>query len=76
MLVERELLSLDLSAHPLDFYPLDNGVTKMKDLPSIATGAMDEINQKRFVKPSYIDLPKQSGSIMAFNLHFLTRRGQ
>jgi len=38
MLVERELLSLDLSAHPLDFYPFDNGVTKMKDLPSIATG--------------------------------------
>ena len=38
MLVERELLSLDLSAHPLDFYPFDNGVTKMKELPSIATG--------------------------------------
>jgi len=38
MLVERELLSLDLSAHPLDFYPSDNGVTKMKDLPSMATG--------------------------------------
>lgn len=38
MLAERELLSLDLSAHPLDFYPFDNGVTKMKDLPSIATG--------------------------------------
>jgi len=38
MLVERELLSLDLSAHPLDFYPFDNGVTKMKDLPSMATG--------------------------------------
>lgn len=38
MLVERELLSLDLSAHPLDFYLFDNGVTKMKDLPSMATG--------------------------------------
>jgi error-prone DNA polymerase len=38
MLVERELLSLDLSAHPLDFYPRDNGITRMKDLHSIATG--------------------------------------
>jgi len=38
MFVERELLSLDLLAHPLDFYPFDNGVTKMKDLPSMATG--------------------------------------
>jgi error-prone DNA polymerase len=38
MLVERELLSLDLSAHPLDFFPFDNGFTRMKDLPSIATG--------------------------------------
>ncbi|MFX0196201.1 MAG: DNA polymerase III subunit alpha [Candidatus Hodarchaeota archaeon] len=36
--VERELLSLNLSAHPLDFYPLDNGFTRMKDLPAIATG--------------------------------------
>ncbi len=36
--VERELLSLNLSAHPLDFYPLDNGFTRMKDLPKIATG--------------------------------------
>jgi len=38
MQVERELLSLSLSAHPLDFYPYDNGITKLKDLPSIATG--------------------------------------
>jgi len=38
MLVERELLSLDLSAHPLDSYNLDGRITKMKDLPSIATG--------------------------------------
>ena len=38
MLFERELLSLDLSAHPLDFYPYDNGFTKIKDLPSVATG--------------------------------------
>ncbi len=38
MLVERELLSLSLSAHPLDFLPLDAGVTRMKDLPSKATG--------------------------------------
>jgi error-prone DNA polymerase len=38
MLVERELLSLSLSAHPLDFYAFDDGFTKMKDLPSIATG--------------------------------------
>lgn len=38
MLVERELLSLDLSAHPLDFYTLDGSFTRMKDLRSIATG--------------------------------------
>jgi len=38
MLVERELLSLDLSAHPLDFFTFDNGFTRMKDLPLIATG--------------------------------------
>jgi len=43
MLVERELLSLDLSAHPLDFCPLDNGFTKMKDLHSIATGETIQI---------------------------------
>ena len=38
MLAERHLLSLDLSAHPLDFLNLDNSITRMKDLPSIATG--------------------------------------
>lgn len=38
MLVERELLYLDLSAHPLDFCDLDDGFTRMKDLPAIATG--------------------------------------
>jgi error-prone DNA polymerase len=38
MLVERELLSLDLVAHPLDFLSSGNGITKMKDLPSVATG--------------------------------------
>jgi error-prone DNA polymerase len=37
MMVERELLSLDLSAHPLDFSTLDK-VTRMKDLHSIPTG--------------------------------------
>jgi error-prone DNA polymerase len=38
MLVERELLSLDLSAHPLDFFPFSNDFTRMRDLPSVATG--------------------------------------
>lgn len=38
MLVERELLSLDLSAHPLDFYQFADGFIRMRDLPSIATG--------------------------------------
>jgi error-prone DNA polymerase len=38
MLAERELLSLDLSAHPFDFIQLDDGVVRMKDLASIATG--------------------------------------
>jgi error-prone DNA polymerase len=38
LLVERELLSLNLSAHPLDFYDSDDGITKMKDLPSIPAG--------------------------------------
>jgi error-prone DNA polymerase len=37
MMAERELLSLDLSAHPLDFATLD-GVTRMKDLRSVPTG--------------------------------------
>ena len=38
MLLERELLSLDLSAHPLDFIFLDKSFTRMKDLSSVATG--------------------------------------
>jgi len=38
MLTERELLSLDLSAHPIDFLPLDNGYTRLADLGSVATG--------------------------------------
>ncbi|MFC1974258.1 OB-fold nucleic acid binding domain-containing protein, partial [Chloroflexota bacterium] len=37
-LIERELLSLDLSAHPLDFYNDDPDITRMKDLPSTPTG--------------------------------------
>jgi error-prone DNA polymerase len=38
MLVERELLSLDLLAHPLDFITGGNGFTLMKDLPQVPTG--------------------------------------
>jgi len=37
MLAERELLSLDLSSHPLDYFPFDSGFTRMKDLASAAT---------------------------------------
>ncbi|MFC1963143.1 DNA polymerase III subunit alpha [Chloroflexota bacterium] len=37
-LIERELLSLDLSAHPLDFYNDDTDITRMKDLSSTPTG--------------------------------------
>ncbi|MFC1998754.1 DNA polymerase III subunit alpha [Chloroflexota bacterium] len=40
---ERNLLSLDLSGHPLDFCKLDEGVTKMKDLPSLAAGTKIKI---------------------------------
>ncbi len=43
MLAERELLSLDLSAHPLDFHPFDNGFTRIKDLPSVAKGSAVKI---------------------------------
>ena len=43
MLAERELLSLDLSAHPLDFYPFDDGFTRIKDLPSVAKGSAVKI---------------------------------
>jgi error-prone DNA polymerase len=38
LLAERELLSLDLSAHPLDFCRLDDDVIRMVDLPAQATG--------------------------------------
>ncbi len=38
MLMERELLSLDLSAHPLDFVSIGSSFTKMKDLPLVANG--------------------------------------
>jgi len=38
MLIERELLSLDLSAHPLDFIPFEKRITRMKDLQIVATG--------------------------------------
>jgi len=38
MLAERELLYLDLSAHPLDFCNLNDGFTRIKDLQTIATG--------------------------------------
>jgi len=38
VLVERGLLSLDLSAHPLDFFPFDNGLTHMKDLSLVPAG--------------------------------------
>jgi error-prone DNA polymerase len=38
LLAERELLSLDLSAHPLDFCNLGDGFTRIKDLPALATG--------------------------------------
>ena len=38
MLAEREILSLDLSAHPLDFIPDSDEIIQMRELPSIATG--------------------------------------
>jgi error-prone DNA polymerase len=43
MLTEGKLLSLYLSAHPLDFCPLDNGFTRMCDLHSVPTGRMVKI---------------------------------
>ena len=43
LLAERELLSLDLSAHPLDFFPMDAGIIRMKDLRSQPTGRMVKI---------------------------------
>ena len=38
MIAERSLLSLNLSAHPLDFLSLGTGFTCMNDLRKIATG--------------------------------------
>jgi len=38
LLAEREILSLDLSAHPLDFCNLGEGFTRIKDLPALPTG--------------------------------------
>ncbi len=38
LLAEREILSLDLSAHPLDFCNLEDGFTRIKDLPALPTG--------------------------------------
>jgi error-prone DNA polymerase len=43
MLAEREILSLNLSAHPLDFLTASSEIIQMKDLPSIATGTMVSI---------------------------------
>jgi len=43
MLAERELLSLHLSAHPLDFLASGNGITRMEDLPKVATGQRVQI---------------------------------
>lgn len=43
LLAERELLSLDLSAHPLDFFPIVAGITRMKDLRLQPTGRMVKI---------------------------------
>lgn len=38
MLAERELLTLNLSAHPMDVLYKGDGLTWIKDLPSVATG--------------------------------------
>lgn len=43
MIVERGLLSLNLSAHPLDFLQLGDDFTRMRDLALIATGKMVKI---------------------------------
>jgi error-prone DNA polymerase len=43
MLIERQLLSLDLRAHPLNFVSLDESFTQMKDLHSVATGRVIKI---------------------------------
>ena len=38
MLAERELLSLDLSAHPMDFLVVNEDITRMGDLAGVKTG--------------------------------------
>ncbi|MFC1952357.1 DNA polymerase III subunit alpha [Chloroflexota bacterium] len=38
MLAERELLSLDMSAHPIDFLSLDDDITRMEELTLVKTG--------------------------------------
>jgi len=38
LLAERDILSLDLSAHPLDFCNLGDGFTRISDLPAVETG--------------------------------------
>jgi error-prone DNA polymerase len=38
LLAEREILSLDLSGHPLDFCNLDEGFTRIKDLQFLSSG--------------------------------------
>jgi len=38
MTIERNLLSLDLSGHPLDFCEIDEHITQMIDLPSLTAG--------------------------------------
>jgi error-prone DNA polymerase len=38
MFIERKLLSLDISTHPLDFFDTGTGVTQMKDLKHKGTG--------------------------------------
>ncbi|MCX5996173.1 MAG: DNA polymerase III subunit alpha, partial [Chloroflexi bacterium] len=43
LLAERELLSLDLSAHPLDFCHLGEGFTRIGDLPALPTGQIVKI---------------------------------
>ncbi|MDD5511421.1 MAG: DNA polymerase III subunit alpha [Dehalococcoidales bacterium] len=43
MLAESEILSLNLCAHPLEFYQHEGKITRMIDLPSIPTGSTVEI---------------------------------
>jgi error-prone DNA polymerase len=43
MSAERELLSLNLSAHPMEILYKDNGLTRITDLRSVATGETVQI---------------------------------